>query len=160
MNATPLAQPKAYFELTGRLLEAEDQFKLEWAVGALLDDGPARIVCIAGRSASGKSTLIKIIKRVLTVPDDEQIGRRVVFQGFDTPPIGIDTFVFGESIVPLSDEDSVFFSEDVLINVRTTGDQLPTHKFHVVMEQINTELDAIAQHCVDVYRANPEGIIR
>lgn len=39
-----------------------------------------------------------------------------------------------------------------LIDVRPSGRHLPTKKYHAAMAQIDFELGAISQHCLDVYR--------
>lgn len=150
MIDTPKVPAKAYDEIINRLLYPEDRYKFEWVIGALLDGGPARVVCIWGPSSSGKTTLIKIIKRILVLPDDEQIGRRVAFQGPRLFEVGIDTFVFGESLTPVEDHPRI------AVNIRTTGDHLPADKFHVLMNQINSELDTIADQCVQTFRNNPQ----
>jgi energy-coupling factor transporter ATP-binding protein EcfA2 len=39
-----------------------------------------------------------------------------------------------------------------LIDVSPTGKKIPTNHYHTLMSQIDFELGAIAQHCLDVYR--------
>lgn len=138
--------PKAYNELVGRLLSPREREKFEWVVGALLDDGPAQVVIFRGLPGSGKSTLITIVKRLMLLSHDEQIGHRVVFQGPRLYLVDRNTFVFGESSEPSRSVERPFV-------IRTTGDHLPANKYHVLTELIESEIDAIADICVKTYRS-------
>lgn len=40
-----------------------------------------------------------------------------------------------------------------LIDATPTGDKFPPHEYEILVNQINTELGRIAQHCLDVYRS-------
>lgn len=39
-----------------------------------------------------------------------------------------------------------------LIDVQPSGDKVPTRRYHALLAQVNFELGAIAQHCLEVYR--------
>jgi hypothetical protein len=36
--------------------------------------------------------------------------------------------------------------------IHTTGDSVPVNKHYVLMETINSEVDAIAEHCIQLYQ--------
>ncbi|ASU03968.1 terminase small subunit [Streptomyces phage Psst4] len=138
--------PKAYNELMERLLEPEDRRKLEIVVGAMLTGGPPQTVLISGPVRSGKTTLMKIVKRLITLTTFATGSPRVLFQhdGFQLVELAQPTFVFAEThILPREMPGAVF--------IQTTGDRLPVNKYYVLMDLIDSELDEIAEHCIRTY---------
>ncbi|HEY3434149.1 MAG TPA: hypothetical protein VGK41_00710 [Solirubrobacterales bacterium] len=140
--------PKAYNELVDRLLSHEDRTQLESVIGSMLSGGSAKTVIICGPGGSGKTTLMKIIKRLVTLTTVGVGSPRVLFQhdGFTLVELAAPTFVFVETQEPLSMEGAIF--------VQTTGDRLPVNKYYVLMQQIDSELDEIAEHCIKTYQEN------
>jgi hypothetical protein len=136
---------KAYNELVGFLLSDDDLLKFEWAIGAMLDRGPRNIVIICGPPASGKSTLLNIVKRVMFAVPTNELEYRVAIQHDGYREVGSDTSVFAAS--PVFEE-----VEDAII-ICTTGNRVPVNKHYVLTREINSELVAIANHCVYQYRS-------
>lgn len=139
---------KAYNEMVGLLLSRADRQKLEWSIGAMLDDGPRNTVVLYGERGTGKTTLVTIIRKVLLSPSDSSFVPRVVFVSWDsdeTPRVDSDTFIFVESLTgDIPGED--------LIVIETTGDRVPVNKHYVLMREIDSELGDIAEHCIDLFR--------
>ncbi|QAY17175.1 hypothetical protein SEA_MADAMATO_57 [Streptomyces phage Madamato] len=147
MNHAP---PKAYNELVGRLLPHEDRVRLESVIGAMLTGGPPETVIICGPVRSGKTTLMKIVKRLVTLTVVGSGAPRVLFQhdGFKLVELAHPTFVFAETNQPEAPQGAIF--------LQTTGDRLPVNKYYVLMQQIDAELDDIAEHCIQTYHNNLE----
>lgn len=140
--------PKAYNELVGVLLSEEDRLKFEWAVGAVLNGGPPNIVIIHGHSMTGKSTLLNIVRKVMMAPVPVDYAPRVAFQHNGYSEADQDTYVFAAENNP----DNGL--EPGAIHIFTTGDRVPVNKHFVLMDEINSELIEISEHCIDVYRNN------
>ncbi|AVD99482.1 AAA-ATPase [Streptomyces phage Bing] len=140
--------PKAYNELVSLLLTEDDRVKFEWAIGAVFNGGPPNIVIIHGGAGSGKSTLLNIVRKVLMAPTRVNYAPRVVFQHDGYFETDQDTYVFAANNNP----DNGF--EPGAIHIFTTGDRVPVNKHYVLMEQINSEIAPVAEHCIDVYRNN------
>ena len=60
-------------------------------------------------------------------------------------------FLFMATNKPVKITDSMSGILRRLIDVRPTGDRLSAKRYNALMEQIDFELGAIAQHCLDVY---------
>ena len=60
-------------------------------------------------------------------------------------------FLFMATNKPVKITDSMSGILRRLIDVRPTGEKVPIKKYNALMEQIDFELGAIAQHCLDVY---------
>ena len=138
-------QPKAYNELVSRLFEPAERTKLEAAIGSMLVGGRPRVVVIFGPAGSGKTSIAKIIRK-LALFNMLETGRRtpqVVFQHDGYSPVESVSFVFAETNQPIAPAGAIF--------VRTTGERLPVNKYFVLMDQIESELDAIAEHCIEVH---------
>ncbi|WPJ30584.1 hypothetical protein [Streptomyces phage Psst1] len=142
--------PKAYNELLDRIFRPEDRLKLETVVGSMLSGGEPQHVVIFGTSGSGKTSVSKIIRK-LALFNMVENGRRthhVVFQHEGYYPVESDSFVFAETKEPVAPKGAVF--------VETTGERLPVNKYYVLMQQIDSELDEIAEHCIQTYQHNLE----
>lgn len=142
--------PRAYRDMVGTILSEDDQRKFEWAIGAVLTGGPPFPVMIFGQSGSGKSTLTKIIRHILTRFVGET-SPRVSFVNWDhryeIPEDLLETFVISEVNMVHA---SAFQASDVLF-IQTTGERMPVNRHHVLMNRIESELDEIAQICIDLY---------
>lgn len=139
---------RAYNEMVGLLLEREDRQKFEWAIGAMLEDGPRNIVVLLGAPRTGKTTLTKIVRKVLLSPEAGAFAPRVAFLSWDLhelPQVDDDMFVFVEALIG----DAL--TKDSLI-IKTTGDRVPVNKHYVLMREIDSELGDIAEHCIELYR--------
>lgn len=151
-----MSTTKAYNELVTTILSEEDQQKFEWAIGAMLSGGTPNTVVIRGDTATGKTTLTTIVRKMLVSPSTGNYSRKVDFQygnsrrvefqygdtSFENSP---DTFIF----VEMNDYSGVEL--DALV-ISTTGDRVPVNKHYVLTQQIDSELIYIAEHCIDVYR--------
>lgn len=142
--------PKAYNELMDRLLSPEDRTKLETVIGSMLSGGPPEHVLFYGPAASGKTTMMRIIKRLLTMSAFGDATARVAFRHSGNRHIEsemiFNSFVFAEATrmpeeLPPGD-----------IFLRTTGERLPVNKYYVLMDLIDSELDEIAEHCIRTYQ--------
>lgn len=144
---------RAYNEMVGLLLTRADRQKFEWAIGAMLDDGPRNIVVLRGAAGTGKTTLMTIIRKVLLSPFAGNFAPRVTFLTWDSheiPHVDSDMFVFVEALIG----DAL--TDDSLI-IETTGERVPVNKHYVLMREIDSELGDIADHCVELYRELGEG---
>lgn len=146
-------QPKAYNELVNRLLREENREKFEWAVGAVLADGPRNIVAFRGHHATGKTTLSNIVRKILmadTVYFVPQVSFRPDIITLNQNDSSGEGFQFLETLDTVSEIDGV-------LSIETTGDRIPTSKYYILMEQINSEVDAIAEICLNKYHIFGEG---
>ncbi len=134
---------KAYNELVGILLTEEDRAKFEWAIGAMLSEGPPNILVIHGRAGTGKSTLLNIVRKIL-LSDVRAVTARTYFQHYGYSAVDPGFFVFAESNELVAPREA--------INISTTGDRVPVNKHYVLMRQIDAEALDLAQYCIDVYR--------
>lgn len=138
---------KAYNELTRPLLSEEDHEKFEWVIGAVLAGGPSNVVVVCGEARSGKSTLLTIVRKILTRFVGE-FSPRVAFQSGELSEIAVDAFVFLETNEPVAPKGSLF--------IQTTGRHIPANKYYVLTAQTESELDAIAELCINRYHAMGE----
>lgn len=139
---------KAYNELTTALLTPEEREKFEWAIGAVLTGGPPNVVVIRGPRGTGKSTLLAIVRNILTRFVGDVSPRVAFYEGvaFRTSMLsdaGSDAFVFIETNRPIDVGDAVF--------IDPTGDRIPANKYYVLTNEIDSELDSIAELCIDKY---------
>jgi hypothetical protein len=141
--------PKAYNELVGLLLTEEDRAKFEWAIGAMLSEGPPNIVVIHGGPATGKSTLLNIVRKVL-LSDVRAVAARTHIQHDGYSETNSDAFVFSASNELVAPRGA--------INISTTGDRVSVNKHYVLMRQIDVEALDVAEHCIDVYHNTPNTI--
>lgn len=144
--------PKAYNELVSVLLTDEDRAKFEWAIGAILCGGPRNVVIFHGGPATGKSTLLDVIRKVMMSPINVGLAPRVALQHDGYFDLGdVDAYVFAAVNRPVEIEG--------VIDIHTTGDRVPVNKHYVLMEQIGSEGVAIAEHCINVYHNTPNTIV-
>lgn len=139
------APPKAYNELMNRLLSHENRQNLETVVGAMLCGADPQTTIIFGPVRSGKTSISKIIRK-LQLFNMVEVGRmttQVVFQHEGYSPVE-NAFVFAETHDPVAPAGAIF--------VQTTGDRLPVNKYYVLMNQIDSELDDVAEHCIRTYQ--------
>lgn len=144
-----MRQTRAYNELLSLLLKPEDQQKFEWAVGAMLNDGPRNIVVFWGEAGTGKTTLMNITRKIAMTTVVDNVAPRVAFvnwdHGYELPSFE-DEFVFTECYGSRSIRDGV-------IVIHTTGDSIPVNKYHVLVQEIDNELPEIARGCSAVYNS-------
>lgn len=138
---------RAYHELVNLLLSPRDQEKFEWAIGAMLSDGPRYTFVIMGPAGTGKTTLTKIVRKILLSPFTGNYAPRVAFLEWSRPVSHVDddTFIFVESLTT----DAI--TDDSIV-IETTGDRIPVNKHYVLMQEINEELDTVAERCIALYR--------
>jgi energy-coupling factor transporter ATP-binding protein EcfA2 len=65
----------------------------------------------------------------------------------------VNAFLFMGTNQPVRISDAKSGIIRRLIDVHPTGAKLPPNKYHTLMSQVDFELGAIAQHCLDVYRS-------
>lgn len=139
--------PKAYNEMVGLLLTEEDRAKFEWAIGAMLSEGPPNILVIHGGPATGKSTLLNIVRKIL-LSDVRAVAARTYIQHDNYSEVGPDAFVFSQSNELVAPKGA--------INISTTGDRMSVNKHYVLMHQIDVEALDVAEHCINVYTNSQE----
>jgi len=140
---------RAYNELVDRLLPPEDRIKFETVIGSMLSGGPPKHVLFYGPEGSGKTTLMRIIKRLLTMSAVGDGTARVAFRRSGSRHVN-EEMVFNSFVFA----DTNRFPEELPpgdILLQTTGERLPVNKYYVLMELIDYELDAIAEHCIRTY---------
>lgn len=138
---------KAYNELIGLLLSEGDQVVLEWAIGAMLSDGPRNPVVLRGARGTGKTTIMNIVRKILLSPFAGNFAPRVAFLTWDSHEISSvdeNTFVFVEANV----SDAI--TDDSII-VNTTGHRVPANKHYVLMKEIDSEVITISGHCIALF---------
>lgn len=151
--------PKAYNELVGVLLDEENRKKFEWAIGCLLTGGPRRIVVLRGPSMTGKTTLINIVRKMVSLPLQGGFAPQAYFMdvdyfrksGFKMDEIDTNAFVFVESNRPYDESDNTLI-------IDPTGERLPVNKHYVLTNAVDDELFDIAEHCIDVYHNGPRAV--
>lgn len=141
--------PKAYNELVGLLLTEEDRAKFEWAIGAMLAEGPPNVLVIHGGPATGKSTLLNIVRKVL-LSDVRAVAARTHIQHDNYSEVGPDAFVFSASNEMVAPRGA--------INISTTGVRVSVNKHYVLMNQIDVEALDVAEHCINVYHNGPRAV--
>lgn len=65
----------------------------------------------------------------------------------------VNCFLFMATNKPVKITDSKSGIIRRLIDVRPTGKKIPTSRYHILMNQIDFELGAIAHHCQEVYKS-------
>lgn len=150
-------QTRAYNELVSLLLGPEDQQKFEWAVGAMLSDGPRNVVVFQGHAGTGKSTLMAIVRKLgMTGTGLTDFAPRMAFTNWSDgdlarsigairPDFDDDTYVFVEANTEVPSGNKII--------IHTTGDRVPVNKHYVLMQEIDKELLTIARGCSDMYFA-------
>lgn len=142
---------KAFNELTNLLLDERDREKFEWVIGSMLfDENQTHLVIVRGARGSGKSTLMDIVKKVY-------------FAAFSMAQVYPLTALFFEDESRYhthrdTQRATVFLEmnyetelERNAIVLSTTGDQIPVNKHHVLMQTIDSEVQAIVNHCQEVF---------
>lgn len=142
---------RAYNGLVGFLLTDEDRQKFEWSIGCMLDGGPCKTVVILGRTGSGKSTLMNLVRKILLSPFVGSFGPQVEFlNAADRAKINPDIFTFMEANAHTGAEPDA-------IVIYTTGNRVPVNKHWVLMQEVDSELVDVANHCITLYRELGEG---
>lgn len=136
---------KAYNEMVELLLSSGDREKFEWVIGALLSDASPNITVVRGGPQSGKTTLMMIVRKITQSATADFIPRVVMAHDGYIRDLPEDAFVFVEQndIQPIDGPHVI---------IHTTGDSVPVNKHYVLMETINSEVDAIAEHCIQLYQ--------
>lgn len=146
-----MSHTRAYNELVNILLAREDRVKFEWAIGAMLSDGPRNIVVVRGPAGSGKTTLMTIVRKVLLSPFTGHFAPRVDFLNEDNfVEVDPDAFTFAEI-------NHISGLELDAIVIETTGNRVPVNKHYVLMREIDSELIDIANSCISLYREMGDG---
>ena len=79
----------------------------------------------------------------------EQMSMRELYKPSYTARVNTFLFMGTNKPVKITDAKSGIIRR--LIDVRPSGNKVPTKKYHTLMSQIDFELGAIAKHCLDVY---------
>jgi len=135
---------KAYNEMVDLLLTPEDREKFEWAIGAMLAEGPPNSVVVRGGKQTGKTTLMLIVRKIIQAVMGPYIPRVALVHDGYVRSFSDDTYVFVE-------QNEGFTVDEPHILIQTTGDSVPVHKHYVLMETINSEVDDIAEQCIAQY---------
>lgn len=81
----------AWDELVGLLYEPKEREKIEWAIGSVIS-GDSKIIqkffVFYGAAGTGKSTIINIIERLLTVGNDDEGNPIRYYTSFDSKALG------------------------------------------------------------------------
>jgi ATPase subunit of ABC transporter with duplicated ATPase domains len=112
----------------------------------MLDNGPCQLVVLRGAGGTGKTTLMTIVRKVLLSPFTGNYAPRVAFL-HENNYSDVDQEVF--TFVEMNDYSDL--ERDALV-IRTTGDRVPVNKHYVLMREIDSELVAIADNCISLFR--------
>jgi energy-coupling factor transporter ATP-binding protein EcfA2 len=129
-----------YEALIDSILNADDRFAFEAAVGNALGRGPRTTLIVEGKAGSGKSTLLKIAERVLADSND------IYFQHdgqFAAPRNARYMFTASNTYVSEGDEN--------VVRIRTTGNRLSNEQYIQCIDTIREYPGLIALRCVDRY---------
>lgn len=88
--------------------------------------------------------------RFNSIISHEEIAMNAKFKPIYNSRVNAYLFMGTNKPVKISDAKSGIIRR--LIDVHPTGVTLPPNKYHTLMSQIDFELGAIAQHCLDAYR--------
>lgn len=132
---------KAYDELIGLLYSPEDRQKIEWAVGAAASGNANKIMMFCGPPASGKSTILRVIDRVV----DDRINGVVIRH---------DNFVVEDDIRGgfFGTQYQFTGNDSRILTVNTTGAIIPRTRYDKLMAKAAKETKAISRRCVKVYK--------
>lgn len=146
---------RSYTELVTHLYSQENLAKIEWAVGSALADGPNKKLVICGPAASGKSTMLHIVKAIFDrdgYPDNvetrhdgfpEKYGDNRIqkFTAEKLPP----TRWFIASNRPVRTK-----STDMIV-ATPTGNRHSHLTYRRLMDEVMVEIDEISNACLDRY---------
>lgn len=139
--------PKAYYELTNRVLSYEDREKFEWAAGSLLAGGPPHISVLFGPRRSGKTTLTTLIRRVMVnLPPNGQTPQ-VLFDRW--PSVHEEEWFAGNAHVFV--ESHLIVEVEGSIRINMSGGRHPVDKYHGLLDAMELELDAISEQWTNKY---------
>lgn len=143
----------AWDKLLSELFSSRDQHKLEWTIGSVLADaGPGKILAIYGKGATGKSTILNIVKKIIDEYSVPAIYGEVHIQHdgvFYDVYRGGTWFVATNSLSSNVDPEH----DSRVILTRTTGRQLDSEEFSALLSRIYSAIEVIAQHCYQKYLA-------
>lgn len=130
-------QHSAWDELVRTLYTEEGRIKIEWAVGAMVENSRPKTLVFCGPARSGKSTILNIIRKLSK-------SNHLSANGF--PFMEVNTL---ESIPKAI--------KTRCIDVQPTGNNIiPAVRYVNLIERTELELEAIAKHCAEVYREKGE----
>lgn len=141
---------KAYEELFGTIFSEEDLTKLEWAIGSVLAQGTAKFTTIYGLPATGKSTAISLVQKIMY---DQKVQRPVIIANEPRPDLlrrwtrSVPAFVASYNPVQVATRDG----SNPLLEIRTTGTTVDRNHYFVLQDEMRSELGAIAQRCARRY---------
>jgi len=148
--------PKAYNELVSLLLSEEDRATFERAIGSALVEGPRTVLLIHGDTASGKSTLLNIVRKLVMIPLNGGYAPRVIIKHEVVErELERDIRLEPQTYIFAATNQPVYIAEGVDL-ISTTGDRVSVNKHYVLMNQIDDEAVAVAQHCVNVFHNTQE----
>jgi energy-coupling factor transporter ATP-binding protein EcfA2 len=138
----------AYEELVSVLYDEKDRKALEWAIGSALQLGPLKNVVIYGEPATGKSTILEIVRKIFegTSLVDTADGHTKFVEVQDK-------YLFLVGLQPL-DFDELEEREDVIL-VSTSGRVHTPARYQQLVHEIYDnpdEITFIAQACVKRFR--------
>lgn len=133
----------AYDEYITPILAGANREKYEWAVGSALSGGPEKSLIICAESGTGKSELLNIIKWVFV---REGMPSVIIREGlrYMNQTTG---YVYMTSLHPITSDNTRH------IVMQNTGYLHPHEDYYRLYEAMQTEVDLIANACVDRYIA-------
>lgn len=135
---------RSYVELTTHLYSTHNLAKIEWVIGSALADGPNKVLVIAGPPASGKSTMLKIVETIFArgFVDNNVL---VMHDGFDSrfdPKIHRGFVATNRPVVAKKTD---------MVVTTPTGNRHSHLTYVRLMDEVKTEIDQIANACLDRY---------
>src|SRR6478736_193090 len=127
---------EAWDELVVTLYSVEEREKIEWLIGAVVSGDSKSIQKFGvfyGPPGSGKGTILDVIERLF-------VGYTT---SFEAKQLGTN------KPVKISDAKSGIIRR--LIDIHPTNVRIPINHYNTLMSQIDFELGAIANHCLEVY---------
>jgi energy-coupling factor transporter ATP-binding protein EcfA2 len=136
---------EAWDQLMESWFSKKDKKAIEWAVGCILVGGPKKILVISGDSATGKSTTINLMTKVVEhCSEKTTLQVAVSHDGF----LGVNSgcfMIIADNIPPRNRSERV-------IEVTTTGKRFSENMFQNLRELAADDPEAIASKCLNTYR--------
>jgi DNA polymerase III delta prime subunit len=130
-------QHSAWDELIQTLYSEEGRIKIEWAIGAMVEDSRPKTLVFCGPPQSGKTTILNIIRKLSR-------SNHLSANGF--PFMEVNTL----DSIPKA-------TRSRCVDVRPTGNNIiPELRYVSLVYQVGFELESIARHCAKVYREKGE----